>query len=300
MQSIKPSLTVELTGGLANQLFQWAAGFILSAESGAELVLDSRLVDRPDGRGLQLESLVPSCSIIAPSARERVAWTTIHHHLPRRVVGVAKRFRRTSLRLGSVNAGTYADARRLMNRREPKIRLVGLFQEVEELVSQRHKIVHAIRLPARTTEYRAAQYAAVHVRRGDYVHNPKYRQIFGVCSEEYYRSGIERLPDALPIVIATDDREWARKLLGSDSSRDVRLAQPGNHFDDFGILAGAKELVLSNSTFSWWAAFLSDANNIIAPKPWFSDPQRDRGLILPSWTTLPREGRRETSVAPTS
>ena len=40
-------VTVELTGGLANQLFQWAAGQTLAFEHSADLLIDGRIPARP-------------------------------------------------------------------------------------------------------------------------------------------------------------------------------------------------------------------------------------------------------------
>jgi len=41
----------------------------------------------------------------------------------------------------------------------------------------------------------------------------------------------------------------------------------GHLMDDFNIIRSANKIILSMSTFSWWAAFLSDATDIFFPKP---------------------------------
>lgn len=41
----------------------------------------------------------------------------------------------------------------------------------------------------------------------------------------------------------------------------------GNIMDDFNILRSAAKIIMSISTFSWWAAFLSDASVIYMPDP---------------------------------
>ncbi len=278
--------TVELTGGLANQLFQWSAGWILSREFDAALQLDTRLVDRPDGRGFQLGALIPSADLIRPSAREAAFWVRAHKRMPRKIVGALKRVRRLSMRAGAIEARSFAEARERAARAS-ELRLSGLFQEVGHIAPARPEFLSYVRLPQPQREL--GGYAAVHIRRGDYASNPKYAKLFGVCSESYYRSGIGRLPGHLPVYIATDDRDWAQRFAASFDDRDVRLAPEGTHFDDLGLLAGARALVLSNSTFSWWGAFLSEADPVVVPTPWFSDASRDRGLVLDGWLEVPRE-----------
>ena len=41
----------------------------------------------------------------------------------------------------------------------------------------------------------------------------------------------------------------------------------GNLMEDFNILRSAKKLIMSLSTFSWWGAFLSEAEEIYMPDP---------------------------------
>ena len=43
----------------------------------------------------------------------------------------------------------------------------------------------------------------------------------------------------------------------------------GTEIEDFISLAECKEQIISNSTFSWWAAYLS-GGKVVAPKEWFA------------------------------
>ncbi len=48
--------------------------------------------------------------------------------------------------------------------------------------------------------------------------------------------------------------------------------------------------ILSNSSFSWWGAWLSDSKMVISPKIWFSEPLvNDENFLMsnnPNWIKL--------------
>lgn len=97
----------------------------------------------------------------------------------------------------------------------------------------------------------------VHVRRGDYM-------LWGSALPfSYYESAIQQLGGG-PVRIVTDDP-------ADPFFRRFKKFKPkfvlGNQMDDFHRLSRARKLVLSQSSFSWWAAFLSEADAIAAPIP---------------------------------
>ncbi|MBM9477785.1 alpha-1,2-fucosyltransferase [Nakamurella flavida] len=283
---------MELSGGLANQLFQWSAGRVLADEHGVPLILDASLVCRPDGRGLQVDRLSDHERLVEPGELTRRLWSSAHRWLPRVPLGLVKRIAlrrpRATRRCGDLRAARVV----LGSGRSP--RLAGLFQEPDLLFAQRENIRERVRtrLPAGGAVASLPEnYAAVHIRRGDYVSNEKYRRLFGVCSEQYFRRAIRRLDPSLPIAFVSDDPAWCRSFATSLGFPAHRILPPsGNdHFDDLATIARAKEVVLSNSTFSWWGVYLGEPVTVICPEPWFTERSRDRGLVLPGWIRVPRD-----------
>jgi hypothetical protein len=129
-------------------------------------------------------------------------------------------------------------------------------------------------------------YAAVHVRRGDYVSVDRNTDRLGVCTVSYFQSAISLLGTDLPIVVVSDDPAWCETHLRGLDPRRLRIVTGGNPTDDLFLLAHSSEHVLSNSTFSWWGAILSETSMVIAPTPWFDSDDYGAGLAVNGWVYL--------------
>lgn len=90
---------------------------------------------------------------------------------------------------------------------------------------------------------------AMHIRRNDYV------GLGRSFNEEYYHGLTERFRNP---IIFSDDPEWAKQFGQVYESRGV--------VSDMLTMSTAKTIVIGNSTYSWWAAYLSDSNDIWYPK----------------------------------
>jgi hypothetical protein len=104
--------------------------------------------------------------------------------------------------------------------------------------------------------------AAIHFRGGDYGSNYFPRQKI-----DYYEKALTILPEKKKYYIFTDDLKSAKKIFGLS----FKYISSDNYIEDFMILREFDSFIISNSTFAWWAAWLSKKPNkiIIAPKTWF-------------------------------
>jgi hypothetical protein len=101
---------------------------------------------------------------------------------------------------------------------------------------------------------------AVHYRRGDYVGNPNYVQLgYYHYLLGAYKLGIENT-HTTNIIARSDDAKFIKSAFNQTC---------GTELDDFIALAECKEHIISNSTFAWWAAYLS-GGKVVAPKEWFA------------------------------
>lgn len=114
--------------------------------------------------------------------------------------------------------------------------------------------------------------AAVHVRRGDYAEEWRGH---GMLAREWY---LDHWPSGR-VLVFTDDPEWCTDNL------------PGEvvHFDevtDLFMMSKCRELLISNSSFAWWGAFLSDAQ-VTFPDPWFTSAPVG-SMAVPGWLAVSR------------
>lgn len=137
---------------------------------------------------------------------------------------------------------------------------------------------------------------ALHIRRGDYVSDAKTNQFHGVCSLDYYQRAIKIMQKKntnLTFFVFSDDADWVKQNLKAEGSfYFVNCNSPKQGFFDMMIMKQCKHFIIANSSFSWWAAWLSENPNkqIIAPEKWFSGAQEDKystkDLIPMTWQQI--------------
>jgi hypothetical protein len=82
-----------------------------------------------------------------------------------------------------------------------------------------------------------------------------------------------------PVLVTTDDREWTRDHLHHIDAH-ATLSSEGTLEDDFKTLVASKYVVISNSTFSLWAAMLNaGSGHVIAPAFWFHPHNKMANLL---------------------
>jgi hypothetical protein len=104
----------------------------------------------------------------------------------------------------------------------------------------------------------------VHVRRGDYLSNPP-ANLYSL-PDDYFLAAIAKLPTDTLLVVCSDDIAYCKILFeGFDCIFSQELTDVG----DFYLLAACDRQIISNSTFSWWASYLSPSRvPAIAPRQW--------------------------------
>jgi hypothetical protein len=139
---------------------------------------------------------------------------------------------------------------------------------------------------------------SVHVRCGDYISSQINRSIYGMPSVDYYVQATKRLlqsSQTKSVIIVSDEPELAWNLIGCEllKIQGVSISvSSGTSLEDFLLLSTSRAIVMSNSTYCWWAAWVAYHQNsaeVIYPQPWYADKSFDsRGLSFPHWCAVAR------------
>lgn len=139
----------------------------------------------------------------------------------------------------------------------------------------------------------------VNVRRGDYYADAGLRAVFGFDIPGYVHAALRRIPAERQerVLVVSDDPGWCAAhlgFLGKGRSVDF-MPTPHDMFEDLAQLAVARDLILGNSTFSYWGGYLATARSawerprtVFAPLHFnrlYSDGESP--LLLPEWTAIP-------------
>jgi hypothetical protein len=133
----------------------------------------------------------------------------------------------------------------------------------------------------------------VHMRRGDYL-SPEILPHLGLSEAGYFRRAValyDRLHEGSQYLVYSDSPEMAQAELGTVAG--LALAPDNSGLRSIAVLlamATASGFIISNSTFGWWAAWLTHMSKpdvtVIAPRPWNRRGDSASDLLLPHWITL--------------
>ena len=116
------------------------------------------------------------------------------------------------------------------------------------------------------------------IRRGDFLSNENKKSHY-VCTPEYFDKAIKKICQLInnpTFFVFSDDIDWVKN----------NMSFPGKVFYEDGtdpvweklrLMYSCKHFIISNSTFSWWAQYLSrnDKKIVIAPSRWKNTYQND-------------------------
>ena len=171
------------------------------------------------------------------------------------------------------------------DRRPRKVVAEGWFQRSEYYHPYRSQIRHWLAIDPAVRRPAVRPDVVVHVRRRDYVN------IGWALPFSFYDEALTRLlPNGGDIFILTDDP-------GDPFFRRFKKWRPqfpaGSAIEDLVFLSQARRIIMSQSSFSWWATFLGEPDEVICPVPsfgaWAPDGEareatlmeRDRFTCLP-------------------
>jgi len=291
-------IIVKLSGGLGNQMFQYACGRALSNLYNVPLKLDHTFLEdklKPGitPRDYELSAFAIDKKITQTELREIGLHeaTTAPYKTKfsfKRLVSGYKFYTQKDLRFNEI-----------IFEQGPNAYISGYFQNEKYFVD----IAALIRtdftfIPTTSKENislanrieSSENAVSVHVRRGDFLFAGNEKVHF-TCTPEYYMKAFSIIKSKIQnpefFIFSDDDPQWIKDNLKFDAPFELIGNQnQGKGYEDMRLMSLCKHQITANSSFSWWAAWLNNNPNkmVVTPKHWVSLPAMEIQLsdIVPS------------------
>ena len=171
----------------------------------------------------------------------------------------------------------------------------GHFHSYKYFEEYESEIKNLFECPIETKEYILKKYgklldkrtASIHIRRGDYVQF--FSKDYIILDKAYYERALDTLSNQFETVfVFSDDIEWCKESF--DGGNFVFIENEKDYIDLY-LMSMCDHNIISNSSFSWWGAWLNQNKEkiVIAPKQWFGPNKDNRNLddlLINNWVLI--------------
>ena len=296
-------LIVKLSGGMGNQMFQYALGRSLSLQKNILVKYDTSgyvEVANPTNmtRSYKLNVFNTEADIATPEELKAAKY-------PFGIV--SKAWRRLTFKLKQHYLDYHPE---ILERDFKKIKfayLEGFFQsekyfdkpEIAAAIRKDFELRPEFKSPAmkewaakieQVKLSQSEQSVSLHVRRGDYVTSAEVNKVLGVPLAEYYKQAIEHIAkniDHPHFFVFSDDIEWVKENIKIPFAVEYVSNPNLMDYEELTLMSLCQNAIIANSSFSWWAAWLSanPAKIVTAPKTWTLDGTHPN-ILPPNWVPL--------------
>lgn len=247
---------VKFQGRMGNQMFQYAFMEMLR-EQGREVYADLSWFSK-DKRPIRIERVFPGVKLIDWEIKYADD-AIIYHHVKKKYEQMVSHYDSSTLKLENCFFDGYWESDKYFYPIREKIRRQFVFD------------IHDLGMD-KVLEY-IGEYTGVQVRRTDYLGTD-----FDVCTKEYYDKAINYILEIdknSKFIFFSDDKKWVEE----NFNKDNMIICDGEMFDsyvdsyDMYLMTQCKNVIISNSTFGWWGAWLNDKANKIVISPSIYDKE---------------------------
>ena len=297
-------IVIRLMGGLGNQLFQYAAGRRLAQVRQVPLKLDLSYYNQSENMGP--DSTLRSYSLCHFNIKEQwvspeelgrfpYVWQRL---LPARLFEAIQKRLPAGMRSFYSQAGIGFESE--VFDLGDHVYLSGYWQswryfcDIQDIIRNEFSLREPLHPESQmlAQEIGAKTSVALHIRRGDYVTNPIIHQVHGICSLDYYRKAINLFIEQVPnphFYVFSDEPAWAAQNLMIDCPVTY-MNRNGieRDYEDLYLMSLCQHFIIANSSFSWWAAWLSSNLNkiVVAPQKWFAERADPVDLLPEKWLRI--------------
>lgn len=272
-----PIVSVNIMGGLGNQLFQIAAAYAYSRKEKGRLQIYRKMEN--GNRPVYWDTLlsrIQSFLTTTPITEPLILWQENVATMYKEIIPL-------------VNPGIYLQgylqSSKYYYNNQIKDEIKELFRPDESLiknVKEKHQYLMENR----------DRVVVIHARRTDYI---TYREVHGPLDGSYYKQAVDQMlkqiSDPIFLLTSDDNQFWdeiKNDLLIMKRYPHVILSDH-DEIQTFALLQQFDYFIMSNSTFIWWCVWLSSApKHVIVPSKWFgpAGPAHYEDIYEPSWERI--------------
>lgn len=286
---------VRLNGGLGNQLFQYAAGYSIATKKNDYLKIDvegfkcnnakNQIYRNLDINDFSITASIASFEEVQKARNPFGYFSKVYRFLKQKIFKCY-----------------YVDWHPELLNASGDIYLDGYFQTDKYFASQFELICKEFRLKpdlysqildvVQQIQSKTLS-VSIHIRRGDYAQNPKTRKYHLVCDVDYYQRAISFFSEkfsSFHLFVFSDDPAWVRENLSLPSSTTFISSDPSETesfkpSQEIVLMSKCRHHIISNSSFSWWGAYLNKSSEkiVLAPSIWNKGPIAQPNILPSDW-----------------
>ena len=288
-------ITVNIIGGLGNQMFQYAFGYAISKENSIKIKLDISGFDAYDLRDYEL-----GLFNIEENSELKPAYGFLLNQLNgKNNTSIIKIFRKVLRGLLRFTKFYYQEKKEFVFDEDvfgikKDVYFYGYWQNEKYFKKYRKELLDIFTLKSihpKSIEYQQqiikSEAVSLHIRRGDYVTDNHTNSVHGTCDVRYYKRAVMEVLKSKKkahFFIFSDDLDWAQSNLDFiDNKTFIRLESDIPDHEEMYLMSQCKHNIIANSSFSWWGAWMNKNSKkiVIAPKKWFKKLKINQNQIVP-------------------
>lgn len=186
-----------------------------------------------------------------------------------------------------------------MTKRKNKL-LIGYFQtekyfkEIKDIVKKEFRLKDKLPMDVKRLMKTMQQEnsVCVHIRRGDYL-KIRWKEL-NICDESYYKRAMKQIAQEVknPVFYIFSNTEADLKWIEHNYEFEypVKYVNMNNpDYVELKLMSSCRHFIISNSTFSWWAQYLSTSSekHVIAPARWYKNNNfSDKEIYMDNWEII--------------
>lgn len=316
-------IILRLKAGLGNQLFQYAYAKALAIRSNSSLLIDASWYNNINSKDTLRVFLLDKYAISAPVSEKSNGYR--YHKLYEILIKIVSKIRRTFFKRNEYTYYPKLAQPISIPDNQPYIiegywNVEKYFEEYSDIIKKEFQLKSPLGIYGSSIERKLLDsiiagniLTLLHVRRGDYISNIHAQAYHGAKDISYYEKALKELSknlaetkvEKLQFILSSDDVDFLKtdiiplikKIYPQLIDEQITILTNQEmlpSYEELHLMSLCHHFIIANSTYSWWAAWLSGTAEklgqkkiVIGPKQWVNNPnEKTPDVLPPDWITV--------------